>query len=92
MWRVTRKVIMEQRKKFTHVSSRPVPYTTKTGIQIGRFYEAPRQQLTPEGEFMQSVLLGIKDSAFPELDKIRMGTYAIAYIVVLFAIGAMVTR
>lgn len=37
------------------------PYTTKSGIQIGCMYEPPRQQMTPEEERIQGVLLGIKE-------------------------------
>ena len=92
MWRVTRKVIMEQRKKFTHVSSRPVPYTTKTGIQIGRFYEVPRQKLTPEGEYMQGILLGDKRTLFPERYKFALGAYMVAYITVITLIALVVAR
>jgi len=40
MWRVTRKQIMKD--KFT----RCVPYTTKSGLQIGIAYTPTAQQLT----------------------------------------------
>lgn len=90
MWRVTRKTDMT--KRFKHISTRPVPYTTKTGIQIGRFYEPPRQQLTPEGEYMQGVLLGVKHSVFPDRQKISMAAYMVAYIVLLTLIGLAVSK
>lgn len=83
---------MEQRKKFIHISSRPVPYTTKTGIQIGRFYEPPRQQLTYEGEHMQGVLLGIKHPAFPDRRKMALSAYMAAYVVLITAIALVVAR
>lgn len=83
---------MDQRKKFTHVSTRPVPYTTKTGIQIGRFYEPPRQQLTPEGEFMQSVLLKDRYSAFPRFEKIGMALYMVAMITLITSIAVVVNK
>ena len=35
-----------------------VPYTTKTGVQIGLLYQKPPLQQSPEDEFIQSVLLG----------------------------------
>jgi len=38
--------------------SRCTPYTTKTGLQIGIAYTPPVQQLTQDGEVIQSVLLG----------------------------------
>lgn len=83
---------MEQRKKFIHISSRPVPYTTKTGIQIGRFYEPPRQQLTYEGEHMQGVLLGIKHSVFPDRRKMALSAYMAAYVALITAIALVVAR
>lgn len=42
--------------------SRCVPYTTKTGLQIGIAYTPPAQQLTYEGEEIQSILLGTRPS------------------------------
>ena len=90
MWRVTRKTDMT--KRFKHISTRAVPYTTKTGIQIGRFYEPPRQQLTREGEHIQSILLGAKHSVFPDRRKIAMTAYMVAYIVLLTLIAMVVGK
>lgn len=92
MWRVTRKTEMTEQKRFKHISTRPVPYTTKTGIQIGRFYEPPRQQLTPEGEFMQSVLLKDRYSAFPRLEKVGMALYMVAMIALITGIAVVVNK
>lgn len=69
-----------------------MPYTTKTGIQIGRFYEPPRQQLTPEGEFMQSVLLKDRYSAFPRFEKIGMALYMVAMITLITSIAVVVNK
>ena len=35
-----------------------VPYTTRTGVQIGLLYQKPPLEQSPEDEFIQSVLLG----------------------------------
>lgn len=65
----------------THISSRPLPYTTKTGIQIGIAYQPPLQKLTPEGEFIQSVLLG-DDSVTAKRDVLMWIAYIFAVIAV----------
>jgi hypothetical protein len=59
--------------------SRCVPYTTKTGLQIGIAYTPPVQRLTREGEEIQSVLLGIRT---PVMERSGMMVYA----VVIFAV------
>ena len=92
MWRVTRKLKMTEQKRFKHISTRPVPYTTKTGVQIGRFYEPPRQQMTYEGEHIQSVLLGIKHSAYPTRQKMEMVAYMAAYVALLVRIAMVVGK
>ncbi len=92
MWRVTRKTEMTERKKFEHVSSRPLPYTTKTGIRIGGAYEPPLQQLTHEGEFMQGVLLGAKHSVFPERRVIGLALYMAAMIALITSIAVVVNK
>ena len=43
---------------------RAVPYTTKSGLQIGCAYTPPPQQLTREGEQVQAALLGYRSAAF----------------------------
>ena len=92
MWRVTRKTEMKEQKRFKHISTRPVPYTTKTGIQIGRFYEPPRQSLTAEGEFMQAVLLKDRRAAFPNLEKLGLGLYMAAMICLFTLIAVVVNK
>jgi hypothetical protein len=77
MWRVTRKQIMKQ--KASHV-----PYTTKTGLKIGLAYQPKPQELTPDGEFIQSVLLGRKTSLIR-----RNGM--MLYTVLLAAVFALIT-
>jgi hypothetical protein len=59
--------------------TRCVPYTTKTGLQIGIAYTPPVQRLTREGEEIQSVLLGIRT---PVMERSGMMVYA----VVIFAV------
>ena len=41
-----------------HQSSRPLCYTTKTGIKIGSLYEPPPRLPTYDEEIVQSALLG----------------------------------
>ena len=61
--------------------TRCVPYTTKTGLQIGIAYTPPAQQLTQDGEMIQSVLLGTRPTV---LQRNGMMVYA----VVIFAVFA----
>ena len=61
--------------------SRCVPYTTKTGLQIGIAYTPPVQQLTQDGEMIQSVLLGTRPTVIQ-----RNGM--MVYAVVVFAVFA----
>ena len=38
-----------------------VPYTTRSGVQIGLFYQPPhRHAMTKDEEFWQAIFLGIK--------------------------------
>ena len=84
MWRVTRKQIMKD-KHF----SRCTPYTTKTGLQIGIAYTPPAQQLTYEGEEIQSVLLG---SRTPVMERRGLMVYAAIVAVVFMVIAAVVNK
>lgn len=83
---------MTARKKFEHISSRPLPYTTKTGIQIGRFYEPPLQQLTAEGEFMQAVLLKDRFAAFPHFRAIGWALYMVGMISVITTLAVVFSK
>jgi hypothetical protein len=53
------KDIMKDIMKDKHYT-RCTPYTTKTGLQIGIAYTPPAQQLTYEGEEIQSIMLGYR--------------------------------
>jgi len=86
MWRVTRKFKMTDRKEYQHVSSIPLPYTTKTGVQIGIAYQRPPQQLTYDGEIIQSALLGVRSFRFMSSGSIWYYTC----LVILFIILAVV--
>lgn len=45
-----------------------LPYTTKSGLQIGSRYEPPRfNDMTAEDEHWQGVLLGVKRKSVNEL-------------------------
>ena len=66
--------------------SRCVPYTTKTGLQIGIAYTPPTQQLTYEGEEIQSILLGTRPTVLQ-----RNGMMVYAVIVAAVFVGLAVT-
>ena len=87
MWRVTRKQIMNQ--KVDHVSSRQPPYTTKTGVKIGLAYQPRPQELTPDGEFIQSILLGQKT---PVLQRGGMMLYAVLVAAVFVTLAVVVGK
>ncbi len=80
---------MNEVTKVERSSSRPVPYTTKSGLRIGCMYQPPKQELTPEGEFIQAVLLGNVHSVFPHRETVWMGLYMIAMIVLISAIAVV---
>jgi hypothetical protein len=69
--------------------SRCTPYTTKTGLQIGIAYTPPPQQLTYEGEEIQSVLLG---SRTPVMERRGLMVYAAIVAVVFAAIAVVVNK
>jgi hypothetical protein len=69
--------------------SRCTPYTTKTGLQIGIAYTPPAQQLTHEGEEIQSVLLG---SRTPVMERRGLMVYAAIVAVVFAAIAVVVGK
>ncbi len=87
MWRVTRKQIMN--RKVDHVSSRQPPYTTKTGLKIGLAYSPRPQELTPDGEFIQSILLGQKT---PVLQRGGMMLYAVLVAAVFVTLAVVVGK
>ena len=66
--------------------TRCVPYTTKTGLQIGIAYTPPAQQLTQDGEMIQSVLLGTRPSV---LQRNGMMVYAVV-LAAVFAFLAVI--
>lgn len=66
--------------------TRCVPYTTKTGLQIGIAYTPPAQQLTYEGEEIQSILLGTRPTI---LQRNGMMVYAVV-LAAVFAFLAVV--
>ncbi len=69
--------------------SRCTPYTTKTGLQIGIAYTPPAQQLTYEGEEIQSVLLG---SRTPVMERRGLMVYAAIDAVVFMVIAVVVNK
>lgn len=75
------KVIMKD-KHYT----RCVPYTTKSGLQIGIAYTPPAQQLTYEGEEIQSILLGTRPTV---IQRNGMMVYAVV-LAAVFAFLAVV--
>jgi len=69
-------------------STRCVPYTTKSGLQIGIAYTPPLQQLTHEGEEIQSILLGNKT---PVMERRGLMVYA-AIVAAVFMLLAVVIK
>jgi hypothetical protein len=82
MWRVTRKQIMKASN-----FSQCVPYTTKTGLQIGIAYTPPPQQLTQDAEIIQSVLLG---QPTPVMQRKGLMVYAVIVFAVFLILAAVI--
>ena len=66
-----------------------VPYTTKTGLKIGLAYQPKPQELTPDGEFIQSILLGQKTSL---IRRNGMMLYAALVAAVFMVIAVVVNK
>ncbi len=64
--------------------SRCVPYTTKTGLQIGIAYTPPAQQLTYEGEEIQSIMLGYRT---PVMQRKGLMIYAVVVAAVFYILA-----
>lgn len=78
---------MKETMKDRHYT-RCVPYTTKTGIQIGIAYTPPAQQLTPEGEEIQSIMLGCRPTLVERNGMIWYAAFlAVVFIVVAVVVG-----
>jgi hypothetical protein len=84
MWRVTRKQIMKANE-----FKQCVPYTTKSGLQIGIAYIPPAQQLTLEGEQIQSILLGQRTSF---IDRRGLMVYAVIVAAVFVTLAVVVGK
>ena len=84
MWRVTRKKIMKANN-----FHKCVPYTTKTGLQIGIAYTPPVQQLTQDGEMIQSILLGTRPSV---IERNGMMLYAALLAAVFIVLAVVVIK
>lgn len=84
MWRVTRKKIMKDKHY-----SQCIPYTTKTGLQIGIAYTPPVQQLTQDGEMIQSILLGTRPSV---IERNGMMLYAALLAAVFIVLAVVVIK
>ena len=82
MWRVTRKQIMKARN-----FSQCVPYTTKTGLQIGIAYTPPPQQLTQDAEIIQSALLG---QPTPVMQRKGLMVYAVIVFAVFLILAVVI--
>ena len=73
-------------EKAKHVYRKSVPYTTKTGVQIGIAYQPPLQQITQEGEIIQSVLLGKRSIHFVSNGMMWYATGVICVFIILAAV------
>jgi len=69
-----------------HTNRNAVPYTTKSGLQIGIAYTPPAQQLTQDAEIIQSALLGVQSPKFLTNGSI----WYYAFLVILFIVIAAV--
>jgi hypothetical protein len=63
------------------------PYTTKTGLKIGIAYTPPVQQLTHDGEVIQSVLLG---SRTPVMERRGLMVYAVVVAAVIMLLAVVI--
>lgn len=71
-------------------SSKAIPYTTKSGLQIGSLYEPPRKNnMSQEDEHWQGVLLGEKP--YPSASQIIVFAAYCALLAVIFAALAAAT-
>jgi len=65
-----------------------VPYTTKSGLQIGIAYQPPVQPITHEGEIIQSALLGVRIPKFMSSGSIWYYTcLAVLFIIIAAVVG-----
>ena len=80
MWRVWKDSMKDQN------STRCVPYTTKSGLQIGANYNPPMQQLTREGEDIQALLLGLKPTL---IERNAMPVYMVVLVIMLILLALM---
>ena len=74
---------------------KPVPYTTPTGIQIGRAYSPPARALAfdHDADRIQSALLGRRSAVFEFLlDTFNRNTMSIYVVMILFALVAGLTK
>lgn len=67
-----------------------VPYTTKTGIQIGLLYQQPPATLSPEDELIQRVLLGQRmgPSLLEVIEWVVYGSLLVTAVTLLLSWGA----
>jgi hypothetical protein len=66
-----------------------LPYTTKSGLQIGCRYEPPTvNHVSADGEFWQRVFLGIRPSPSP-VQIMCFSAYCALLIVIFVVLGAL---
>jgi hypothetical protein len=63
-----------------------VPYTTKSGLQIGIAYQPPVQRITHEGEIVQSALLGVRSPKFLSSGSIWYYTCVVVLLIIIAAV------
>lgn len=69
-----------------HSQRTSVPYTTKSGLQIGIAYTPPAQQLTQDAEVIQSALLGVRNPKFVTTGSIWYYTFLVVLFIVIAAV------
>ena len=70
-----------------HINCSLIPYTTKTGIQIGIYYQPPLRRIEHDEEIIQSILLGGQKPKLAAFNSIR---FYVCAAVLLIAIAAVV--
>jgi len=64
-----------------------VPYTTKSGIKIGIYYEPKVNYYNPDQDWVQKALLGIETSWTTDIV-----VFCLLYTVVLYAVMGLISR
>ena len=73
------------KRKFEHISTRPVPYNTGKVLIGCRYDPFPGNHMDREGEFAQSLLLG--DYGYRKRQKVQTVLYVVALVAAFALMG-----